>query len=231
MFIPMKKVLKLGLNSMKLGKLIIRLATKLGGAVMVFTAEQLLKENRRRTRSVRSTSMGIRKYKMARQIPEDYIVLDFETTGPRPGADRIIQIGAIKYINNEKTEVYYTLINPRRYIPHDVTKRTTITNYLVEDAPFIEDKINELIDFIEGLPIVTHNASLHMNFLYAIEHMEGVEIPAFKVIDTARLARKSLSGFTHQKLEQLTTYLQLEYEAQDTISNCEAIHNLSLIHI
>ncbi|AOV08805.1 exonuclease domain-containing protein [Sporosarcina ureilytica] len=193
---------------------------------MALTAEQLLKESQRRTRSVRSTSAGIRKYKMARQIPEDYIVLDFETTGPRPGADRIIQIGAIKYINNKKTEVYHTLINPRRYIPTDVTKRTNLTNYLVEDAPLVEDKIVELIDFIEGLPVVTHNASLHMNFLYAIEYLEGVEIPAYKVIDTARLARKSLSGFTHQKLEKLTEYLQQEYEAQDMISNCEAIHKI-----
>ena len=193
---------------------------------MVMTAEQLLKENQRRIRGVRSNQTKVRKYNMARELSGDYIVLNFETTGLRPGADRIIQIGAIKYHQYKEIETYRSLINPRRHIPIEVTRRTKITHFLVEDAPFIEDEIGNLLTFIGDLPVVTHNPSIHMNFLYAIEQIENIQLPALSVIDTARLARKTLSFISNEKLDELTAYLQSECEWQDVICNCNTINNI-----
>lgn len=193
---------------------------------MVMTAEQLLKENQRRIRGVRNISTNIRKYNMARELSENYIVLNFETTGLRPGADKIIQIGAIKYHQYKETETYRSLINPRRHIPIEVTRRTKITHFLVEDAPFIEDEIENLLSFIGELPVVTHNPSIHMNFLYAIEQTENIHLPSLNVIDTARLARKTLSIISNEKLEELTTYLLRECERKDVIYSCNTINNI-----
>lgn len=193
---------------------------------MTMTAKQLLNECQRRTRTYRNFSTGIRKYQLMKDQPNDYIVFDFQTTGNRPGADKIIHIGAIKYIDKKEREVYQTLINPRRYIPDHVAKRTGITNYMAEHAPFIEDEINRLLDFIGTLPIITHNASMHMNFLYTAERTEGINLPEFKVIDTARLARKRLAKISNQELIQLTKYLQLEHDGLDTIDNCYAINEI-----
>lgn len=190
------------------------------------TAEQLLKENQRRIRGVRNISTNIRKYNMARKLSEDYIVLNFETTGLRPGADQIIQIGAIKYRQYKEIETYRSLINPRRHIPIEVTRRTKISPFLVEDAPFIEDEIDNLLSFIGELPVVTHNPSIHMNFLYAIEQTENIQLPSFNVIDTARLARKTLSIISNEKLEELTTYLLRECERKDVIYSCNTINNI-----
>ena len=58
-----------------------------------------------------------KKYKSSSKFVEDYIVLDFETTGLRAGADKIIQIGAIKYVNHEVKDMFNTFINPFRHIP------------------------------------------------------------------------------------------------------------------
>lgn len=193
---------------------------------MVVTAEQLLKENQRRIRGIRNTSLTTRKYHTAREFPADYIVLNFETTGLRPGADRIIQIGAIKCIGYEKVEEYRSLINPRRHIPLEVTRRTKITGFLVEDAPLIKDEIENLLAFIGDLPVITHNPSIHMNFFYTIEQLENIQLPRLTVIDTAKLARRALSIVSSEKIEELATYLKAESIGEDVICRCKSIHNM-----
>lgn len=163
-----------------------------------------------------------KKYNSSSKTVNDYIVLDFETTGFRAGADRIIQIGAIKYIDHEVAEMFTTFINPLRHIPLSVTRLTGISNEMVESAPVIEEKIHELIDFIGELPVIAHNASFDMGFLYALENIEGIEIPAYTVIDTVKLARKKITQSTDHRLTTLTNYLQLEHDAHDAIGDCLA---------
>lgn len=193
---------------------------------VVLTAEQLLDENQRRLRGVRNCSTSARRYKMAKELTGNYIVLSMETTGMRPGADRIIQIGAIKYDNFQEVGTYRTLINPKRYIPIEVTRRSKITNFLVEDAPVIEDIIETFLSFMDGLPVVMHNAQVYMNFLYATEQVEGVKIPDLSVVDTARLARKTLPIISPQGLEELTAYLQLENEEKDILQSCLTVNDI-----
>lgn len=193
---------------------------------MVTTAEQLLKENQRKIRGHRSSPTSVRRYRIANDLTKNYIVLFLETTGLRTGADQIIQIGAIKYENNKEIGTYRTLINPGRYIPIEVTRHTKITNFLVEDAAFIEDKIGELLLFIDGLPIVMHNAQIYMNFLYATEQVEGVKVPTLTVTDTITLARKTLPILSSKKLAKLATYLQLENEEQDILQSCCTVNEI-----
>ena len=163
-----------------------------------------------------------KKYKSSTRKVRDYIVLDFETTGFRAGVDQIIQIGAIKYVNHEKTDVLNTFVNPGRAIPGQITRLTGITNEMVEQAPVIENAIHRLLDFIGDLPIIAHNASFDMGFLYALDAIEGVTIPEFTVIDTVRLARKVITETPNHKLTTLTEFLQLEHNAHDAIGDCLA---------
>lgn len=163
-----------------------------------------------------------KKYKTTTKPVNDYVVLDFETTGFRAGADRIIQIGALKYINHERTELLNSFINPERHIPIVITRLTGISNEMVEMAPTIENKIEELIEFIDGLPIIAHNASFDMGFLYALDNLEGITIPQYTVIDTVKLARKTIIETPNHKLGTLADYLQLEHDAHDAIGDCLA---------
>ncbi len=190
------------------------------------TAEQLLNMNQRRMRRVRNTIQGVRKYEITKELPDDYIVLDLNATGFRPGADRIIQIGMVKYKNGKQVDTFQTLINPRRFIPIEVTRTTKITNFLVEDAPFIEDQIEDFLSFIDYLPIVTHNASLHMKFLYALEHIVEIELPVLTVVDTARLARKALSTISQENLDELTMYLHRAHDPEDIMNHCATVNHI-----
>ena len=47
----------------------------------------------------------------------EFIVLDLETTGLSSEYERIIEVAAIKFSNNEKVEMFHTLVNPKRKNP------------------------------------------------------------------------------------------------------------------
>ncbi len=183
-------------------------------------AERLLNQKTRETRAYprrRSTSSA-KKYTLTMNPAEDYVVLDFETTGLRAGDDKIIQIGAVKYIGHQQQDTMYLMINPERPISSTITRITGIRNSDVETAPVIEDIAPKLIDFIGELPIVAHNAPFDMGFLYALEKYTSV--PAYQVIDTVRLARKFITETPNHKLTTLSAYLELEHNAHDALGDC-----------
>lgn len=159
-----------------------------------------------------------KKYNPSVKKAKDYVVLDFETTGLRPGADQIIQVGAVKYLNHEQVDVMNQLVNPSRAISARITSLTGISNNMVKNEPTVERVILHLIDFIADFPIVAHNASFDMGFLYALD--DRVEVPRYSVIDTLKLARKVINDTPNHKLTTLAHYLQLEHNAHDALGDC-----------
>ncbi|MBB5180095.1 DNA polymerase-3 subunit epsilon [Planomicrobium koreense] len=181
--------------------------------------DQKLRETRPPWRG-RQAPAQPKKYKPSMKTVENYVVLDFETTGLKAGSDKIIQIGAVKYIGHNREDTMYLLINPERHISSTITRITGITNADVQEAPVIEEVAHELIAFIEGLPIIAHNAPFDMGFLYALE--EITPIPEYTVIDTVRLARKAITETPNHKLTTLSAFLELEHNAHDALGDCLA---------
>ena len=161
-----------------------------------------------------------KKYNPSVKRVTDYVVLDFETTGLRPGADQIIQVGAVKYKNHEQMDIMNQLVNPLKSISTRITSLTGITNQMIRNEPKIELVINQLIEFIGDLPIVAHNASFDMGFLYALE--DKVDVPRYTVIDTLKLSRKIINQTPNHKLTTLAHYLQIEHDAHNALGDCLA---------
>lgn len=183
--------------------------------------EQIIEQKLRETRPPwrkRQAPAQPKKYKSSMKAVDNYVVLDFETTGLKAGSDKIIQIGAVKYIGHNREDTMYLLINPERNISSTITRITGIRNADVQEAPVIEEVAHELIAFIEGLPIVAHNAPFDMGFLYALE--EITPIPEYTVIDTVRLARKAIYETPNHKLTTLAAFLELEHNAHDALGDC-----------
>ncbi|ANU10303.1 DNA polymerase III subunit epsilon [Planococcus antarcticus DSM 14505] len=185
-------------------------------------ARQILEQKMKETRPQWNRKQPARpkKYKSSMQKVENYVVLDFETTGLRAGSDKIIQIGAVRYLNHQRKETMYMMVNPQCSISGTITRITGITNNDVENAPVIEEVAHELIAFIGGLPIVAHNAPFDMGFLYALE--EITPIPEYTVIDTVKLARRAITQTPNHKLTTLTAFLKLEHDAHDALGDCLA---------
>lgn len=160
------------------------------------------------------------KYIRARKLVEDYVVLDFETTGLNVLDSQIIQIGAVKYKNHQVVDHYNTYVNPQRPLSSKIITITGITDDLLKDAPLIDEVFPELINFIGDYDLVAHNASFDMKFLLHNMNECGLPYKKFRVIDTLSLARKNIHTHNH-KLVTLKEYLNLDhYDSHDALQDC-----------
>lgn len=128
-------------------------------------------------------------------FPDEYVVVDIETTGLSSSFDDIIEIGAAKV--NDKTEIVETfsmLINPnfpqRFEISAFINDLTGITTEEINQKGLRrEEVLMKFKDFIGESLVVAHNASFDLNFLYdAIKEDLNIEF-SNDFIDTMQIAR------------------------------------------
>lgn len=93
------------------------------------------------------------------------IVLDIETTGLDYKRERILEFAAIRLENGKETDRYETLINPQHHIRKSSMQIHGITEEMVENEPFEEDVIDDILNFIGNHTIVGHNIIFDFSFL------------------------------------------------------------------
>ena len=126
-----------------------------------------------------------------------FVVLDLETSGGAPhlGA-HITEIGAVKVRGGEILGKFQTFINPGTPIPSFITELTGINDAMVSSSPRIAEVFPVLLEFLGAeneTVFVAHNAPFDLSFLKAAAAANEYKWPKFKVIDTAKLARRVLS--------------------------------------
>lgn len=157
-----------------------------------------------------NTTIQIRKKgKSLIKIPSRFVVFDIETTGLNPATDEIIEISAIKVIDNVIEDTFSYLIKPNNEIPYFITELTKITNEMVENALSIEEVLPRFIDFIEDEILVGHNVNFDINFIYDNLIKLGKEPLKNDFVDTLRLSRKLLPNLNHHRLSDITNYYKI----------------------
>ena len=139
----------------------------------------------------------------------DYIILDFETTGFSPINEKILEIGAIKVIDGKIVDKFDELIDPEKIIPPFISSKINITNQMVFGKRKISSVLPELVQFIGKFPIIAHNAKFDMGFLIYNMQKLGFEFQN-SVIDTLYLSRKLLK-LKKNNLTFLADYFGIEY--------------------
>ena len=156
-----------------------------------------------------------------KNLVDDYVVFDLETTGFNPEVCEIIEIGALKYRNNELVEELDILVKPKALIPDKITEITGIDDEMVKNAVTIEEAMPKFISFIEDLPLVAHNSSFDLSFIE--EFIKRLELPMIKNtnLDTVVLARKYIPKAYNCKLETLKKYFKLDFGSHRSIEDCK----------
>lgn len=121
-----------------------------------------------------------------------FVVLDLETTGASPAADRITEIGAVKVCGGEVLGEFATLVDPGVSVPADVAGLTGLTDAVLVSAPPLAAVLPSLLEFVGGAVLVAHNAPFDVGFLHAGCTATDRTWPAGVVVDTVRLARAVL---------------------------------------
>lgn len=138
-----------------------------------------------------------------------YIALDLEMTGLNPATDRIMEIGAARVIDGQIEETLSTLVNPQVPLSDKVMDLTKITPQMLQGKPLIEDVIEQLVIFTQGLPLLGHNIIFDYSFIKkaVVNHKLKFERDG---IDTLKIARRVLPDLEHKRLEDLCTYFAID---------------------
>lgn len=141
-------------------------------------------------------------FNFSKQVFNEFVVLDFETTGLNSSIDKIVEIAALKYKDGVLIGEFYTLINPQVHIPMEVVNIHGIDDKMVKGSPTIKEKLPELLSFIGELPIVAHNAKFDMNFLNASMYYLNKSLNN-PIIDTLKISREIFTELPNHKLQTI----------------------------
>ena len=156
------------------------------------------------------------------QCPDNYIILDIETTGLSPARDEITEISAIKYRNNRKVAEFVTLVKPEGEISDFITKLTGISAATVADAPAIGEVILDFAQFVGEDILVGHNVAFDIAFLSnKLENCYGLGLNN-DYVDVMRLAKEKLPFLGYPKQTVLAKYFSIPIEGSHRATvDCE----------
>lgn len=125
-----------------------------------------------------------------------FAVLDLETSGgsPRIGAG-ITEIGVVKVKGGRVLGTFQSFVDPGHALPYFITELTGITDQMLVSAPFIDEILPTLFEFLgdpEETVVVAHNSPFDLSFLKAAALTHEIDWPEYLTVDTARLARAVL---------------------------------------
>ena len=125
-----------------------------------------------------------------------FAVLDLETSGgsPRLGAG-ITEIGVVKVKGGEVLGTFQSFVDPGHSLPVFITQLTGISDKMLISAPFIDEILPTLFEFLgsaDETVVVAHNSPFDLSFLKAASKTHDIDWPEYLTVDTARLARAVL---------------------------------------
>jgi len=125
------------------------------------------------------------------------IVLDTETTGLDPASGhRIVEVACLELINHIPSgRRFQRYLNPDRDMPEDAYKVHGLSAAFLADKQRFGDVAAELMAFIDGAPLVIHNAEFDMRFLNAeLARLEQPLLASHQAVDTLQIARRKFPG-------------------------------------
>lgn len=152
---------------------------------------------------------------------DDYVIFDIETTGLDCFKDKIIEIGAIKVINNEIVDEFNYLINPNIPLTDVIKNITGITDEMLKDKETIDLVLPKFIDFIGEYPLLAHNNSFDLSFIN--ENIKQLNLSKLNniMVDTLELSRKYLTHMYSHKLETLKKYYNIKEVSHRAVGDCK----------
>jgi DNA polymerase-3 subunit epsilon len=140
-----------------------------------------------------------------------YAIVDIETTGGQPPADRITEIAIYIHDGEKIIDEFSSLINPERAIPPYVSRLTGISDEMVAAAPRFYEVAKQIVELTEDCVFIAHNVQFDYNFVRQEFKSLGFNYTR-DFACTVKLSRKLLPGHPSYSLGNLCTRLGIHLE-------------------
>lgn len=158
---------------------------------------------------------NLREDRFTPALSSRFVVVDIETTGGRPSANRIIELSAFSVEKGVISSSFTSLINPGRKIPGFISHMTGIYDVHVKDAPQAEEVLPSFMRFLGGDAFVAHNARFDWSFINMELSRYGMPIMDNDMLCTVRLTRRIFPGERSYGLDNLINKFGLELNPTD----------------
>ena len=160
-----------------------------------------------------NTSQRDKKGKSIIAFPDEFVMVDIETTGCDARYNEIIEISAIRIKDDQVIDRFSMLIRPWNDIDPFITNLTGITNQMVQDAPRVGEVIKHFLRFIRPEDIILgYNVNFDINFLYDNALSEADYYLNNDFVDVLRIARKLIKNTENDKLKTIAAFYGISYE-------------------
>ena len=144
----------------------------------------------------------------------EYVALDLETTGLMAQTDRIVEIGAVRFLGDgQEIGRFQRLVNPQRPMSPAAYAIHGLSDTDLADAASVREILPEFLSFL-GEPgttaLVAHNAAFDAGFLGRELRRAGLPAPTHSLFDTLALARRRLPELASHRLDNLARILGLD---------------------
>jgi DNA polymerase-3 subunit epsilon len=139
-----------------------------------------------------------------------FVAFDLETTGLSPQLDRIVEIGAVKFVDGKETARWGQLINPEMAMPPGAAAVNGITDDMLKGQPTVRESLPEFLKFIGNAVLVAHNAAFDLGFVRSAMGRLGLGMLANDFVDTRVMAQRAFPGRPNYKLQSLAVDLGIE---------------------
>lgn len=141
----------------------------------------------------------------------DFVAFDTETTGIWAPANRIVEIGAIKFrLGAPATSGFRELVNPEREIPAEVVQIHGITSSMVRNARTVRPVLEDFFAFCGADSIlIAHNAMFDISFVGCECDRVGLPLAENPIIDTVDVFRRRRPGLGSYSLLSLAREFKL----------------------
>ena len=146
-------------------------------------------------------------------LTKTFIAFDVETTGLSPTSDRIVELGAVRFVDGQPTETFSSLVNPGIRISPSASAVNHITNDMLYTAPTESMIYPNFVDFLGNalngeVVMCAHNASFDFGFLSNTLLRLGYH-GKICYVDTLSLSRMYIPGLDNYKQCTLENYFAL----------------------
>lgn len=157
-----------------------------------------------------------------------YVVLDIETDGLDENVNTIIEMGAVK-VDGENRNEFHRLIRYEQSLPASITELTGITeSMLMEEGVFLDDALNDLLNFIGDDLIVGYRVDFDIRFINkALENLNRPKLTNLQQ-DLMRYVKKEKMFLNDYKLKTaLAAYGILEEVPHRALKDARLIARLA----